>query len=181
VSDAKPYSAEAKAGEFGDKWLPAFQSAFLERWADRFYNELATALREAHAAGVQASAKVAESWVADIGGRLMEGNGYRPLLEGGAAAASSILKEIRSLDGGDGGGRGAKALGDSEESGSGYQRSTTVPSTTPKYVCPMKRPSGAPKNCQLCRKMGSETPGECDCCGAALIPSAAPLPEKEPK
>lgn len=55
----------------------------------------------------------------------------------------------------------------------------------PKYVCPMKRPSGAPKNCGMCRSNGRDEPGECYCCGADLIPSAAPndhdlnVPEKD--
>lgn len=53
--------------------------------------------------------------------------------------------------------------------------------TAPRYVCPMKRPSGEPKNCGECKRNGRNEPGECYCCGAKLIPSTAPTTSKEPK
>lgn len=56
-----------------------------------------------------------------------------------------------------------------------------VTPATPKYVCPMKRPSGEPKNCGECKRNGRNEPGECYCCGAKLIPSTAPTTSKEPK
>ena len=44
-----------------------------------------------------------------------------------------------------------------------------APVAPKKYICPMKRPGGAPKKCGMCASEGKDVPGECDCCGAALM------------
>lgn len=188
------YDVGAAADTFYDKWLPCFSESALG-WADRFHREILAALHEAHQQGIQdaercpicgrprhvhpredsdcqrldthdpsvgtpTASKV--NWnYGEIGRRLV------PVQEMPAAPESVYLS-------GQGWGKssGGKPCGHHETNPCGC-----ATPTNPKYVCPMKRPSGAPKKCELCRKMRSETPGECDCCGAALI--LAPLTADE--
>lgn len=138
------YDADMKAREFGDKWLPAFQSAFLEGWADRFYNEITAALLEAHTAGIKAAA--------DGGMGLPPPDPMRA--EIGTPTESKVRWNYGEI----------------------AQRLVPIqkmpdPLTTPKYVCPMKRPSGEPKNCGECKRNRRDKPGACYCCGAALVPT----------
>lgn len=194
------FDAEEKGKEFGDKWLPAFQSAFLEGWAERFYNELAATLREAfdagHYKGVMSDCQceVCLSLHGKAPHEIRDAGRLAAFESGRAAGRREVLEALEEAARVADTYRDSDRRGMSAEAWAGYsigwraaveairahaspvERSGEAPQK-PKYVCPMKRPSGAPKNCGECKRNGQDKPGECYCCGATLI--LAPLTSDE--